>query len=102
MDFEKQARYYQLLGDKNRLQIVASLKNRERCACDFIDLLQTSQPNISQHIRKLKDADVIRETKKGKWSYYALNDANPEFMLVVETIPAWPIEANQSEPCDCN
>ncbi|MGN7308878.1 ArsR/SmtB family transcription factor, partial [Bacillus subtilis] len=43
-----------LLGDKTRLTMMALLKDRALCVCDIVELLETSQPNASQHLRKLK------------------------------------------------
>ncbi len=40
-----------LLGDKTRLTILALLKERALCVCDLVELLDTSQPNASQHLR---------------------------------------------------
>ncbi|MBP1989786.1 ArsR/SmtB family transcription factor [Paenibacillus eucommiae] len=69
---EEIANVFKLLGDKNRLTIVALLKEKELCVCEIVDILQTSQPNISQHMRKLKDGGLVKETKKGQWVYYSL------------------------------
>lgn len=67
------AELFKLLGDKTRLTIVSLLKERELCVCELAELLQTSQPNMSQHLRKLKDAGWLNESRKGQWVYYSLN-----------------------------
>ncbi len=58
---------FKMLGDKTRLTIMALLKERPLCVCDIVDLLETSQPNASQHLRKLKSAGLVNETRKGQW-----------------------------------
>lgn len=73
ISIEEMADALKLLGDKNRLTIVALLKEKELCVCEIVELLQTSQPNISQHMRKLKDGGLVKETKRGQWVYYSLN-----------------------------
>ncbi|MET3696406.1 ArsR family transcriptional regulator [Bacillus oleivorans] len=62
-----------LLGDSTRLTMVKTLSEDECCVCEFVELLQMSQPAISQHIRKLKDAGLIKERRKGQWIFYSLN-----------------------------
>lgn len=80
---------FKLLGDKNRLAIIALLKERELCVCELVELLQTSQPNISQHLRKLKDAGLLRESRKGQWVYYSLNiEDKPHLEPIFAILPS--------------
>ncbi|MCY9692217.1 ArsR/SmtB family transcription factor [Paenibacillus alginolyticus] len=73
MTLDQIATELKLLSDKNRLTILALLKDNELCVCEIVEILQTSQPNVSQHIRKLKDGGLIKEAKKGQWVYYSLS-----------------------------
>ncbi|MBD8836950.1 MULTISPECIES: metalloregulator ArsR/SmtB family transcription factor [Paenibacillus] len=50
-----------LLGDKTRLTILTLLKEREWCVCEFVEILDMSQPGISQHLRKRNHLNGIRE-----------------------------------------
>lgn len=78
-----------LLGDKNRLTILLLLKEREMCVCDIVELLETSQPNASQHLRKLKAAGVLKESKRGQWVYYSLSiEDKPYIQHVLEYAPS--------------
>lgn len=52
------------LADKNRLTLLACMKNGEVCVCDFVEVLGISQPAVSQQLKKLKDAGIILERKK--------------------------------------
>ncbi len=46
------------------------------CVCEFESYFGMGQSKVSYHVRKLKEAGLVRETKRGKWSFYALdNDA---------------------------
>jgi ArsR family transcriptional regulator len=78
---EKLAEELKLAGDKNRLSILAFLKERECCVCELADLLQTSQPNVSQHMRKLKDGKLVKESRKGQWIYYSLDLEDKPYLL---------------------
>jgi len=81
--------HFKLLGDKSRLTILALLKEQELCVCDIVELLETSQPNVSQHLRKLKDMALVNETRKGQWIYYSLNIGDkPYVQAVLDHIPS--------------
>lgn len=83
------ARQFKLLGDKSRLTMLALLKERALCVCDIVELLETSQPNVSQHLRKLKAAGLVNETRKGQWIYYSLNiEEKPHIGAILEHIPS--------------
>ncbi|MCZ8515311.1 metalloregulator ArsR/SmtB family transcription factor [Paenibacillus filicis] len=78
-----------LLGDKTRLTMLALLKKQPLCVCDIVDLLETSQPNASQHLRKLKSAGLVNETRKAQWIYYSLNiEDKPYIQAVLSCIPS--------------
>lgn len=43
------------------------------CVCEFEQYFGMGQSKVSYHLRKLKDAGLVREEKRGKWSFYSLN-----------------------------
>ena len=43
------------------------------CVCEFEDYFGMGQSKISYHVRKLKEAGLVREEKRGKWSFYSLD-----------------------------
>jgi len=67
-----------ILGDKTRLTVFSLLKLREMCVCELTEILDVSQPAISQHLRKLKLLNVVKERKKGQWVYYSLRQPNED------------------------
>lgn len=75
-----------LLGDKTRLTIVKLLDKQECCVCELVEIFKTSQPAISQHLRKLKDAGLIKENRKGQWIFYSLNTNSKHWKLAQEVI----------------
>ena len=79
---------FKLLGDKTRLSILALLRERDMCVCELVDVLQSSQPGISQHLKKMKQANLVKEFRKGHWIYYQLNKEElPELTLYMVDIP---------------
>ena len=43
------------------------------CVCEFEDYFAMGQSKVSYHVRKLKEAGLVREEKRGKWSFYSLD-----------------------------
>ena len=43
------------------------------CVCEFEDFFGMGQSKVSYHVRKLKEAGLICEEKRGKWSFYSLD-----------------------------
>ena len=62
------------LADPTRLQMVSVLKRAEEpvCICDFTAAFNLSQPTISHHMAKLKEAGLVEVSRKGIWAYYRL------------------------------
>jgi len=76
---ETRATLMKALGDPTRLTMVASLWRASQpiCICDFTAGLRLTQPTISHHMAKLKDAGLIQSEKRGIWIYYRLRDKLP-------------------------
>lgn len=64
------------LADPTRLTMLASLWKADApiCICDFTAGLELTQPTISHHMAKLKDAGLVESEKRGIWVYYRLRD----------------------------
>ena len=90
-----------LLSDKTRLTILALLKEQEMCVCDIVTILETTQPNISQHLRKLKVGGLVNETRRAQWIYYSLNmDDKPYLHGILEAMPSMKDQLKKLSP-DC-
>lgn len=82
IEIENAATILKLLGDKTRLTMVKMLDSNDCCVCEFVEVFKASQPAISQHIRKLKDAGIVKETRRGQWIIYSLNKNSDYYPLV--------------------
>jgi DNA-binding transcriptional ArsR family regulator len=62
------------LADPTRLTMMASLWKAKTpiCICDFTAGLDLSQPTISFHMGKLREAGLVESEKRGIWTYYRL------------------------------
>lgn len=53
-----------LLSDPTRLLMLKLLEDKEYCVCELTAIFHISQPGISQHLRKLKNAGLVRERRE--------------------------------------
>lgn len=72
--FETIADALKALADPTRLKIIALLRVRECCICELVPLFNISQPAVSRHMSRLKTVGLVRETRKGQWVFYSLNE----------------------------
>ena len=71
------------LSDPIRREILALLKFGKLSAGEIAEKFPVSGAAISKHLSVLKDADLIRDTREGKFIYYELNAS------VLEEIMLW-------------
>jgi ArsR family transcriptional regulator len=43
------------------------------CVCEFEEVFSMGQSKVSYHMRKLKDAGLVKEERRGKWAFYSLD-----------------------------
>jgi ArsR family transcriptional regulator, arsenate/arsenite/antimonite-responsive transcriptional repressor len=70
------------LGDPIRLQLVDVLRRHagKVCVCELVPLFDISQPTLSHHLKRLRDAGIVDSERRGLWAYYYVRpDALKEF-----------------------
>jgi len=70
------------LADPTRLKIVELLKQGEICACKFVPLTKKAQPTVSQHLKNLENAGIVKSKKEGKMIFYSVVD--PKIFDLIE------------------
>jgi len=71
------------LSDPIRREILELLKAGRLSAGEISEKFSVSGAAVSKHLSVLKDADLIRDTREGKFIYYDLNAS------VLEEIMLW-------------
>ena len=74
------ARVFRALGDDTRLTILALLRARELCVCEMTALVGLSQAAVSEHLRRLKDAGLVEDQRRGTWAFYHLRSDLPDYV----------------------
>lgn len=71
------------LADPIRREILNLLKNGPLSAGEIVDHFSVTGASISRHLSVLKEDDLIRDRREGKFIYYELNAS------VLEEIMLW-------------
>ncbi|MBE6585988.1 MAG: winged helix-turn-helix transcriptional regulator [Ruminococcaceae bacterium] len=79
------------LSDPIRREILNLLKKGRMSAGDIVDHFEVTGASISRHLSVLKEADLIRDTREGKFIFYELNAS------VLEEIMLWIAELKGEE-----
>src|SRR5690349_20665023 len=60
------------LCDPTRLQLVDVLRKHagKRCVGELVPQIDFSQPTLSHHLKKLRDAGIVYSERRGLWAYY--------------------------------
>jgi len=71
---QKLARIFKALSVDTRVRMVQILKNRALCVGALSARLDVTQGAVSQHLRILRDADLVIPEKRGYYVHYRLNE----------------------------
>lgn len=87
---------FKALSDPVRLRLfsrIASHPSGEACVCDIADV-GVSQPTVSHHLKKLREAGLLTSERRGTWVYYRLA---PGILGLLGTFLTDPEAASQPE-----
>lgn len=76
---ERAAEFLRSIANRHRLMVLCALLEGERSAGQLAELLETKQPNTSQHLFKLKAEGLVETRRDAQTIYYRLasNDVKP-------------------------
>lgn len=78
------ASLFRLLGDPTRVRILMALHDAEElCVCDLAAVVGTSETKVSQGLRLLRTAGVVRNRREGRNIHYRLDDDHVRTLLTV-------------------
>ena len=61
------------LGENKRLGIISSLACGEQCACDLTSCCGERQPLLSFHLKRLREAGLVKTRREGRSIHYTLD-----------------------------
>ena len=68
------ADYFGILSEPMRLRILNLLRDEEKCVQELVDATQTSQANVSKHLKVMLQAGILQRRTEGTSAYYSLED----------------------------
>ena len=74
IESRKQSKFFKSLADEKRIRILKLLTVQEMCVCELMIALDTTQPNLSHHLKILENQGFVNRRKEGKWAYYSLTN----------------------------
>ncbi len=79
--FSRLGNVLSLAGNDVRLKMLYLLEEEnELCVCDLADILEMTIPAVSQHLRKLKDGNLLQTRRAGQTIYYSLKEEHLEII----------------------
>lgn len=101
IEIEEATMICKLLGDKTRLTIMKMLETSSYCVCEFVEMFQMTQPSISQHLRRLKDMNLVCEERRGQWIFYSLNKNSDYYPFVAQILQSLPSQKEKIKRISC-
>src|SRR5712691_2191917 len=86
LDFEALNGALKAAGESTRLRILALLGEAELTVSDLTDILRSSQPRISRHLRLLAEAGLVDRFREGSWAFFRLGERGGAAELARELI----------------
>ncbi len=68
------ADYFSVLGEPMRLRILNLLRDGEKCVQDLVEATETSQANVSKHLKVMVQAGILSRRSEGTQAYYSVED----------------------------
>jgi DNA-binding transcriptional ArsR family regulator len=75
---KRSADLFKILSVDKRIEIIELLKKEPLSVNALAGFLGITQSAVSQHLRVLKGANLVKDEKQGYWTYYTLNTATLE------------------------
>ena len=68
------AEYFSLLSEPMRLRLLNLLRDGEKCVQELVEATQTSQANVSKHLKIMWQAGILSRRSEGTSAYYRVED----------------------------
>ena len=68
------ADYFSVLSEPMRLRILNLLRDGEKCVQDLVEATETSQANVSKHLKLMLQAGILSRRSEGTSAYYSVAD----------------------------
>lgn len=95
--FDQGAELLKAMAHPLRLAMLAELLSGPKCVHEIVDATGSTQPLVSQHLRVLRNADLVRNERRGREVTYTLADDHINH-IVIDTLDHVSTEGNNHDP----
>ena len=67
---------FKVMAEPLRLRILQELEGGEMSVGDITEAVESTQPNVSKHLKMLQDAGLLGRRQEGNTVYYSIADAS--------------------------
>ena len=75
---------FRVLGEPNRLRLLAELQEEERCVNELVEATGLTQANVSRHLQALMQTGILSRRKAGLQVFYAV--AEPKIFELCDLV----------------
>lgn len=77
----RMAAVFQALQSDTRLKILFLLRQKEMCVCELEQALEVTQSAVSHGLRTLRQLDLVRVRREGKFTIYYIADEHVRMLI---------------------
>ena len=77
---------FKTLSDETRLRIIMLIHFDELCVCEISGILDVTQPTVSKGLSKLRDLNLVTDTRREKYVYYKLREDDKVLKNIVSDL----------------
>ncbi|MBC8450860.1 winged helix-turn-helix transcriptional regulator [bacterium] len=88
------------LGDATRLRVLFAILDARKNVSQIVTELELAQPQVSYHLRRLKDAGLAVEEKDGRWVWYQVDWDSPDARVreLLDLLARWSGDMQSVDP----
>ncbi len=95
-------RAFKALGDESRYKMIKFLMGGDFCVGALARLINTSKPAVSQHLKVLREAGLVRGEKRGYWTHYIVDkEMLRKVAGTIEQLAEGNLQSNQEDLFIC-
>ena len=80
---EKMSEFFKAFSEPIRIKLLLAMLHGEICVKDLAELLEVSQPRVSNQLRFLKENNLVKYRKEKNHIYYSLDDDHIKEILTI-------------------
>ncbi|MBS3759947.1 ArsR/SmtB family transcription factor [Halodesulfurarchaeum sp.] len=85
-DLNRALGIFEALADERRVTVLRLLGETELCVCDLVEIFDIDYSNLSYHLKKMKEADLVTADRDGNYVTYRATDRGETVIEILQTL----------------